>query len=523
MKKILIADKMSVEAEKVFNANGIEYDKKIGLSEEEICNIINDYNGVIVRSATKITKKIIDIGKNLKVLGRAGIGVDNIDIDAATTKGIVVMNTPFGNSITTAEHTISLMMSLARNIPQASQSTKEGKWEKNIFMGTELFGKSLGMIGCGNIGSLVAERCIGLKMKVYVYDPFISDEQTEKIGAKKVELDFLLSSSDFITLHTPLNNETKGILNKNTMKKCKQSVKIINCARGGLIVENDLIELLKNKEISGAALDVFSEEPPKNKKLFDLDNLILTPHLGASTSEAQENVAIQIAQQISDFINNDVIVNSINVSPISLEDAPKLKPYLELSLKLGKFGGQIIESTISKINIIFKGDVSKLNTKPLVSNIIAGIYSNKMETINLINAETIAKQKNVEIITSFQSETLNHSSEIYVNITTSDEEFNYAGAIFSNTSRIISIMDMRIEAQISSNMLFILNYDKPGFIGSLGTLLGNKKINIASFHLGRTGKGEAVSLLELDNFLNDNLIPDLQKLINVKKVKTLKF
>ena len=215
---------MSVEAEKVFSANGIEYDKKIGLSEEEICNIINDYNGVIVRSATKITKKIIDIGKNLKVLGRAGIGVDNIDIDAATTKGIVVMNTPFGNSITTAEHTISLMMSLARNIPQASQSTKEGKWEKNIFMGTELFGKSLGMIGCGNIGSLVAERCIGLKMKVYVYDPFISDEQTEKIGAKKVELDFLLSSSDFITLHTPLNNETKGILNKNTMKKCKQSV-----------------------------------------------------------------------------------------------------------------------------------------------------------------------------------------------------------------------------------------------------------------------------------------------------------
>ena len=523
MKKILIADKMSIQAEKVFTANGIKYDKKIGLSEKEICQIVNEYDGIIVRSATKITKNIMDAGKKLKVLGRAGIGVDNIDIEAATRNGIVVMNTPFGNSITTAEHTISLMMSLARNIPQASKSTKEGKWEKSKFMGTELFGKTVGMIGCGNIGSLVAERCIGLKMKVSVFDPYLSEDQTKKIGAKKVELEEILLNSDFITLHTPLTNQTKGILNKENLSKCKTSVKIINCARGGLILEDDLIELMKEGKISGAALDVFLEEPPTNKRLFNIDNLILTPHLGASTSEAQENVAIQIAQQISDFLNNDVIVNSINVSPISLEDAPKLKPFLELSLNLGKFGGQIIENTISKINITFKGEIASLNTKPLISNIVAGIFSNKMENINLINSETIAKQKNIEIIASYQTDKSIHTSEIHVDIATESEDFKYAGTIFANSQKIISIMNMRIEGEISPNMLYLLNNDKPGFIGSLGTLLGDKKINIANFNLGRTGKGEAVSLLELDHFLSDQLIYDLQKLVNVKKVKALKF
>ncbi len=523
MIKILIADKMSVQADKVFTANSIHFDKKTGLSEEEICQIVEEYDGIVIRSATKITKKIINSSKRLKVIGRAGIGVDNIDIEAATNKGIVVMNTPFGNSITTAEHTISLMMSLARNIPQASKSTKEGKWEKSKFMGTEFFGKTLGMIGCGNIGSLVAERCIGLKMKVHIFDPFLSKDQTEKIGGKKVDLEELLIHSDFITLHTPLTNQTKGILNIENLTKCKSSVKIINCARGGLIVEEDLIALLKNGKISGAALDVFSEEPPKNKNLLNIDNLILTPHLGASTSEAQENVAIQVAQQISDYLNDDIIVNSINVSPISFEDAPKLKPFLDLSLKLGKFGGQIIEDTIIKINITFKGEIASLNTKPLISNIIAGIFSNRMESVNLINAETIAKQKNIEIITSYQNEAFNHSSEIHVSISTSEEIFKYSGTIFANTARIISIMNMRIEGEISPNMLFISNNDKPGFIGSLGTLLGSEKVNIANFNLGRTGKGEAVSLLELDEFLNDSLILALEKLTNIKIVKALKF
>ncbi len=523
MKKVLIADKLSNEAEKVFTANNINFDKKIGLSEEEICKLVHDYDAIVVRSATKITKKIITAAKNVKVVGRAGIGIDNIDIKSATDNGIVVMNTPFGNSITTAEHTISLLMSLARNIPQANTSTKQGKWEKSKFMGTELFGKVLGMVGCGNIGSLVVERALGLKMKVMVYDPFLSEDQTNKLAAKKVNLDELLEKSNFITLHTPLTNDTRGILNKSTLKKCKPGIFIINCARGGLIDENDLIQLIDSGHISGAALDVFTEEPPNNKRLLNVENLILTPHLGASTKEAQENVAIQIAQQVSDYLNNDVIVNSINVSPISLEEAPKLKPYLDLSLKLGKFGGQIIESTIKKINITFKGEISSLNTKPIVSTIISGLFANKMESINLINAESVAKQKNIEIITSYQEKATNHLSEIELSITTTDQEYNYAGAIFANSSRIISVMNMRIEAEITSNMLFLLNSDKPGFIGSLGTLLGDRKINIASFHLGRTGSGDAVSLLELDETLTEAVISELINLNNVKKVKVLKF
>ena len=378
MFKVLIADKLSEKAEKIFSENKISCDTKIGLTEKEIISIVNDYEAIVVRSATKITDNIIRQGKRLKVLGRAGIGVDNIDIKAATDKGIVVMNTPYGNSITTAEHTISLMMSVARNIPQASYSIREGKWEKSKFMGTELFGKTLGMIGCGNIGTLVAERCLGLKMRVAVYDPFISDDQVTKIGAKKVSFEELLQISDFITLHTPLTDKTKGILDRKNMLKCKSGVRVINCARGGLVVEEDLIELLKDKHVAGAALDVFNEEPPKNKTLFQQENLILTPHLGASTSEAQENVAIQIAQQISDYLLNGVIVNSINVSPISIEEAPKLQPFLDLALKLGKLGGQITETDISKIIINFKGLVSTLNTKPLIATLLAGFFSEKM-------------------------------------------------------------------------------------------------------------------------------------------------
>ncbi len=523
MNKILIADKLSLEAEKIFLANDIPCDIKTGLDENEIIDIVDDYSGIVVRSATKITKNIINAGKSLKVLGRAGIGVDNIDITAATDKGIVVMNTPYGNSITTAEHTISLMMSLARNISQADQSIKLGKWEKSKFMGTELFGKVLGMIGCGNIGSLVAERSIGLKMKVIVYDPFVSEEHLHKIGAKKVELKEIFKLADFITLHTPLTNETKGILNQKTMLECKKGVRIINCARGGLIVEEDLLNLLENSHIAGAALDVFNEEPPKNSNLFKSRNLILTPHLGASTNEAQENVAIQIAQQISDFLLNDVIVNSINVSPISIEEAPILKPYLGLCQNLGKFGGQIIESNINKINITFKGSVSKINTKPLISKLIASILSVKMETINLINAEVVAKQKNIEIITSFQDQTESHDAEISINLITEKEKFNFSGAIFAGSSRIISINGMRIEAEISKNMLYTSNNDKPGFIGALGTELGNARVNIATFNLGRTGSGEAVSLIEVDGKIDSELIKKLESISNVKSIKKLSF
>ena len=523
MKNILIADKLSKEAEKIFIANNISCDIKVGLSEEEIINIVKNYDGIVVRSATKITRNIINAGINLKVLGRAGIGVDNIDIKAATTKGIVVMNTPYGNSITTAEHTISLMMSLARNIPQANISTHEKKWEKSRFMGTELYNKVLGMIGCGNIGSIVAERCLGLKMKVKVYDPFLSSEEINKIGGTKVDLEELLGSSDFITLHTPITEETKNILNKESLLKCKKGIRIINCARGGLIEEDDLIELIQTGHIAGAALDVYLNEPPTNNKLFGQENLILTPHLGASTSEAQENVAIQIAQQISDFLNYDVIINSINVSPISLEEAPKLKPYLDLALKLGKLGGQITEKTIKKINVTFKGEISNLNTKPLVSTVLAGIFSVKMESVNIINSSKVAKDKNIEIITSFQDKAQHYSSEISIEIVSEEDIFSYAGTFFADKPRIISIKQMKVEAEISPNMLYISNDDKPGFIGALGTLLGEKKMNIGFFSLGRTGSGDAISIIVLDQPVEEELIALLEKLPNVKSIKKLVF
>lgn len=523
MVKVLIADKLSTQAEKIFAANKINCETKTGLTEKEIISIVDQYDAIVVRSATKITDNIINNGKNLKVIGRAGIGVDNINIKTATDKGIVVMNTPYGNSITTAEHTLSLMMSLARYIPQADNSTRQGKWEKSKFMGSELFGKTLGMIGCGNIGSLVAERCLGLKMKVMVYDPFLSEEQVTKIGGKKVDIEVLLTSADFITLHTPLTDETKGILDKKNMLKCQKGVRIINCARGGLVVEKDLTQLLEAGHVAGAALDVFNEEPPKNTDLFKTKNLILTPHLGASTSEAQENVAIQVAQQISDYLLNGVIVNSINVSPISLEEAPKLKPFLDLALNLGKLGGQIIETNINKITINFKGSVSKLNTKPLIANLLAGFFSSKMESVNLINSEVIAKEKNIDIVVAYQDKGTNYDSEIYINVETENQEFVYAGSIFSNKSRIISIKNMRVEAEISKSMLYISNDDKPGFIGSLGTLLGEKNVNIATFNLGRTGSGDAISILELDQPIEKELIRLLDNLPHVTKVKKLVF
>ena len=522
-KKILIADKMRQKVEKVFKENNLICDFNTGLDEAELVDLAPDYDAIVVRSATKITKNIIDAGNNLRVLGRAGIGTDNIDIKAATDKGIVVMNTPYGNSITTAEHTISLMMSLARNIPQANQSTKKSKWEKSKFMGTELFGKFLGLIGCGNIGSLVVERCIGLKMKVLVFDPFLSEEQINSIGATKVNLEELLNKADFISLHTPLTDETKGILNKENILKCKKGVKIINCARGGLIIENDLLNLLETGHVSGAALDVYDEEPPKNQNLFKPENLILTPHLGASTSEAQENVAVQIAEQISDYLLRDVIVNSINVSPISMEDAPKLKPFLDLALKLGKLGGQLIDSNITKINITFKGELANFNTKPLLATLLAGIFSDKMESVNLINSEIIAEKNDIDVVTSFQEKAALHVSEIEVIIKTDNEEVKYAGSLFAGKSRVVSMMGMRIEADISSSMLFISNNDKPGFIGSLGTLLGQKSVNIATFHLGRTGEGDAIALLELDQPIDNNLITLLGELRHVKKIKKLIF
>ena len=524
MAKVLISDKLSDKAEEIFKKNNIKVTINTSLSPEELSKTINDYDGLAIRSNTKVTKEILKNASNLKVIGRAGIGVDNVDIEAATANGTIVMNTPYGNSITTAEHTIALMMSLARNIPNANTSTHLGKWEKSKYTGTELYSKILGMIGCGNIGSIVADRARGLKMHIKVYDPYLTEERAREIAVEKVDLDELLKISDFITLHVPLTKNTKEIINSSSIKKMKDGVKIINCARGGLVNEKDLAKALESGKVSGAAFDVFTEEPAKNNVLFGLEKMVVTPHLGASTEEAQENVAIQVAEQMSNYLSNGAITNALNIPSISSEDAPKLKPYIKLCEQIGKLAGQITETSIKNIKIEFGGQVALLNTKPLISVLVAGLLSHSMEAVNVVNAPIIAKNRNMNITSSVREKAGDYITDISLTVETERRTRNVVGTLYGNQPRIVEVMNTRIEAELGPNMLFITNEDKPGFIGSLGSILADAKINIATFHLGRTKiGGDAIALIEIDEAVSTELIEALNNIPQVKSVKPLNF
>ena len=371
--RVLISDKLSPAAVQIFKDRGVDADVNTGLSKDELIKIIGDYDGLAIRSMTKVDKDVLAAAKKLKVVARAGIGVDNVDIPAATAAGVIVMNTPFGNSITTAEHAIAMMFALARELPAADVSTQAGKWEKNRFMGVELYGKTLGLIGCGNIGGIVADRAIGLKMKAIAFDPFLSPERAVELGVEKVELEELLARADFITLHTPLTDKTRNILSRENLAKTKKGVRIINCARGGLVDEEALREALESGQVGGAAFDVFTVEPAKENVLFGAPNFIATPHLGASTNEAQENVALQVAEQISDYVLTGAITNSLNAPSVSAEDAPKLKPFVSLIEKLGAFAGQMVDAGLKTIEIAYIGEVAKLNVKPLTAAALAGV------------------------------------------------------------------------------------------------------------------------------------------------------
>jgi len=524
MPKVLISDKLSSQAEEIFKNHGIDVTVNTELSPEDLCKIISDYDGLAIRSNTKVTKDIIKYAKKLKVIGRAGIGVDNVDIEAATSNGTIVMNTPFGNSITTAEHTIALMMSLARNIPSANTSTHLGKWEKSKYTGTELYSKTLGMIGCGNIGSIVADRAKGLKMHIKVYDPYLTEEKAIEIGIEKVKFEELLKISDFITLHVPLTDTTKEIINASSINKMKEGVRIINCARGGLVNEEDLANAIKNGKIHGAAFDVFSEEPAKSNALFGLEQMVVTPHLGASTEEAQENVAIQVAEQMSNYLTSGAVTNALNIPSISAEDAPKLKPYIKLAEQIGRLAGQITETSIKNIKIEFGGQVALLNTKPLTSVLIAGLLSHSMEAVNVVNAPVIAKNRNMHVITSTREKAGDYITDISLTVETERRTRNVIGTLYGNKPRIVGVMNTRIEAELGPNMLFINNEDKPGFIGSLGSILANANINIATFHLGRTTiGGDAIALIEVDEPISSKLIKELNEIHHVKSVKALTF
>jgi len=523
MPRVLISDKMALRAAEIFKENGIDVDVITGQSPEDLKSIIGQYDGLAIRSSTTVTPEILDAATNLKVIARAGIGTDNIDKDAATAKGVIVMNTPFGNMVTTAEHTVAMMMSLARSIPQASASTQKGEWPKSKYMGVELFNKTLGVIGCGNIGGIVINRAQGLKMKVIGYDPFLTDDRAVELGIEKVELDELYARADFITLHVPKTDKTTNMINAESIAKMKDGVRIINVARGGLINESDLLDGLNSGKIAGAALDVFAIEPAKENPLFGRDDVVCTPHLGASTEEAQDNVAIQVAEQISDYLNNGAVTNALNMPSISAEDAPKLKPYLELSEKMGLMMGQITDSAIQSISIEYSGDVSKLNNAPLTSVIIANILKSSMDDVNMVSAPSIAESRGIKIATT-KHEKGDLPTSIRLSIKTEKRDKEITGTLFAGKPRIMSIDLVPVEVALSPSMLFIRNDDKPGLIGGIGGILGTANVNIADFRLGRIhGTSEAVAIVAIDGDIGNDTIDALKNLPSVQQIKLLKF
>jgi D-3-phosphoglycerate dehydrogenase len=525
MPKVLISDQMDPQAAQIFRDRGVEVDEITGKTPEELKAIIGQYDGLAIRSSTKVTKEILDAATNLKVIGRAGIGVDNVDIPYASSKGVVVMNTPFGNSITTAEHAIALMFALARQLPEADASTQAGKWEKNRFMGVELTAKTLGLIGAGNIGSIVASRALGLKMKVAAYDPFLTPERAVEMGVEKVTLDELLAKADFITLHTPLTDQTRNVLSRENIAKCKKGVRIINCARGGLVDEAALKEALESGHVAGAALDVFAVEPAKDNPLFGAPNFISTPHLGASTNEAQVNVALQVAEQLSDYLLTGGVTNALNMPSLSAEEAPKLKPYMALAEKLGSLAGQLNGDQIRGVSVETEGQAAQLNQKPIVAAVLAGLMRAYSDTVNMVNAPFLAKERGLDVREVRHDREGDYHTLVRVTVTTSEGERSVAGSLFGNAQpRLVELNGINMEADLAGTMLYIVNQDKPGFIGRIGSTLGAADVNIGTFHLGRRNVGgEAVLLLSVDGTVQEPLLWDICKLDGVKDVKLLKF
>src|SRR5438034_2072128 len=500
--KVLISDALSPAAVQIFKDRGVEVDfqPNLGKDKDKLAEIIGDYDGLAIRSATKATAKIIEKAKKLKVIGRAGIGVDNVEIPAATAKGVIVMNTPFGNSITAAEHAITLMLALARQIPQADTSTQAGRWEKNRFMGVEITSKTLGVIGCGNVGSIVANRAIGLKMKVIAYDPFLAPERAAELGVEKVDLPELLRRADFVTLHTPLTDKTKGIIDGKAITAMKKGVRIINCARGGLVDEGALRAALDSGHVAGAAFDVFTEEPATKNPLFGHPNVVCTPHLGAATSEAQENVALQIAEQMSDYLISGAISNAVNFPSISAEEAPRLKPFVALAEKLGSFAGQLTETGISKVQIAYEGAVAQMNTKALTSAAVAGLLRPMLQDINVVSAPIVAKERGIVVEEITREAAGDCESLIRVRVFTERQSRHVSGTVYADgRPRIVNIKGIRMDAEFAPSMIYITNLDKPGFIGRFSSTLGDAGINIATFHVGRESPGgNAVALIEID-------------------------
>ncbi|MBV6657479.1 MAG: phosphoglycerate dehydrogenase [Devosiaceae bacterium] len=525
--RVLISDSLSPTAVDIFKARGCEvmFEPSLGKDKDKLLSMIGEFDGLAIRSATKATPKLIEAASNLKVIGRAGIGVDNVDIPAATARGIIVMNTPFGNSITTAEHAIAMMFACARQIPAADASTQAGKWEKSKFMGVEVTGKTLGLIGCGNIGSIVADRAIGLRMKVVAYDPFLTPERAIELGVEKVELDALFERADFITLHVPKTDKTANILSAEAIKAMKPGVRIINCARGGLVDEAALREGLDSGHVAGAAMDVFAEEPATENVLFGAPNLVCTPHLGASTTEAQENVALQVAEQMADYLTTGAVTNALNSPSISAEEAPRIKPYVALAEYLGSFAGQLTETAIEGVTIEYAGEVADMNTKALSSAALAGLLRPLLSTVNVVSAPAMAKDRGIALEETKRGQEGAYETYMRLTVKTERQTRSIAGTVFADGKpRLIQIKGIDMEGSFGPNMLYVTNHDKPGFIGRLGSVLGESGINIATFNLGRAAKGDdAIALVEVDEPVGETVIGAIQSLEGVVQAKRLSF
>jgi D-3-phosphoglycerate dehydrogenase / 2-oxoglutarate reductase len=525
--KVLVSDELSETAVQIFRDRGVDVDymPKLGKDKDALLAVIDQYDGLAIRSATKATEKLLEKATRLKVIGRAGIGVDNVDIPAASKKGIIVMNTPFGNSITTAEHAIAMMFAVARQLPEASASTHSGKWEKSRFMGVELFNKTLGVIGAGNIGGIVCDRAVGLKMKVVAYDPFLSEERAKAMGVTKVDLDELLARADFITLHVPLTDKTRNILSRENLLKTKKGVRIINCARGGLIDEAALADLLTSGHIAGAALDVFEVEPATESPLFNMPNVVVTPHLGASTTEAQENVALQVAEQMSDYLLTGAVSNALNMPSVTAEEAAVMGPWIKLAGHLGAFIGQMTDEPVKAINILYDGAVADMNLQALNCAVIAGVMKATNPDVNLVSAPVIAKERGIQVSTTRQDKTGVFDAYIKVTMVTDKRERSIAGTCFSDGKpRFIQIKGINIDAEIGRHMLYTTNEDVPGIIGLLGMTMGKNGVNIANFTLGRSGVGQdAIAILYLDQAIDPKVIDTLESTGMFSQVKALEF
>jgi len=526
--RVLVSDALSPAAVKIFQDRGVHVDfrPELGKDKEALAEAIADYDGLAIRSATKVTPKLLERAGRLRVIGRAGIGVDNVDIPAATARGVIVMNTPFGNSITTAEHAIAMMFALARQIPQADASTQAGKWEKNRFMGVEITSKTLGVIGCGNIGSIVADRAIGLRMRVVAYDPFLSPERAMELGVEKVELDELLARADVITLHVPLTDRTRNVLSREALAKTRPGVRIVNCARGGLVDEVALREALDSGHVAGAAFDVFAEEPATANPLFGHPNVVCTPHLGAATTEAQENVALQVAEQMSTYLLTGGVENAVNFPSISAEEAPRLKPFVALAEKLGSFLGQLTEAPIRGVRIEYEGAVAGMNTRALTAAAVTGALKPMLQDVNMVSAPIVARERGI-VIEEMTRENPQRDYESLVRITIDAEDMpRYAsGTVFHDGKpRVVEIRDIDVDVEFAPDMIYVRNADEPGFIGAFGSLLGDAGVNIATFALGRDRPGgDAICFVSVDQTPSDTLLDRIEAIPQVKRARAIRF